>query len=263
LKHRIILGSALALAVAATGCSSNGGSSKSTTPATADDYDDVAQAMSAVVATTGGGGEVGSLADSVDLSVGVMPLGVTLGANGEFAGNRVGLAYQYKLTCTDATGAKLGACNTTTDKADVNVDWSGNLTIPTFSAMVTRQGDWSLSGLQTDTVTFAGSGTFSFDAAFQSAFRPAMVQFHLDYDATYDAITMEKALHVLTGGAVHYTVKAERIVATDAKNSAANFDMDTALTFGANGAASLTLDGSHHYTVNTVSGAVVRAGDAN
>ena len=257
LKQRIVLSSLLSLAVAASGCSSNDGDASST-PATTDDYDDVAQAMSSVVATTGGGGEVGSLADSADLSVGIVPLGVTLSATGTFAGNRVGLNYAYKLTCTDVNGTVLGACGLATDEARVAVDWSGQLTVPNLSATVMRQGNWTLLGLQTDMVSFGGSGTFSFDAAFQSAFRPAMASFHLDYDASYEGITMQRALHRLTAGAIHYTVKAARTASTNTAATNATFDMTADLAFNTDGTATLTLDGSHRYSVNTLSGQVAR-----
>jgi hypothetical protein len=257
LKQRIILGSFLSLVIAASGCSGSDRASSST-PATTDDYDDVAQAMASVVATTGGGGEVGSLTDSADLSVGVMPLGVTLSATGAFAGNRVGLEYTYKLTCTDSNGSVLSACGPTTDKAQVAVDWSGELMVPNLSATVMRQGSWALAGLQTDTVSFSGSGTFSFDAAFQSAFRPAMAALHLDYSASYEGITMQRALHRLTAGAIHYAVKADRTASTNAKTSDASFDMKADLAFSADGSATLTLDGSHRYSVNTLSGQAAR-----
>jgi hypothetical protein len=256
-KQIAVLGSAFSLVVAVTGCGNSNDSSQST-PATANDYDDVAQALGSVVVTSGGGGEVGSFADAADLSVGLLPLGVTLSANGAFAGNRVGLNYDYKLTCTSASGAKLPACDSTTDTAAVSVDWSGNLVVPNFSASVMRQGDWSLSGLQTDTAAFAGTSTFSFDAQFQSAFRPAMVAFHLDYDAQYSGIVMERLLHHVTGGAIHYSVKAERTATNDTKVANAMLDMTADLTFSTAGAATLTLDGSHTYSVDTASGQVAR-----
>ncbi len=46
--------------------------------------------------------------------------------------------------------------------------WSGNLTIPDFTASVTRNGDWTITGLQTGTATFGGTGSFTFASTFQS-----------------------------------------------------------------------------------------------
>jgi len=106
-----------------------------------------------------------------------------------------------------------------------------------------RQGKWSLTGLQTDDVTFAGNGTFTCDPRSESAFRPGMVEFHLDYEAAYDGITMQKALHRLTAGSIHYAVKAAHSAATRGNTTNATFDMDVDLGFGADGTATLVLDG--------------------
>jgi hypothetical protein len=258
-KQSIVITSLSSLIVAIAGCSSNGNSSQSVA-AGPNDYDDVAQAVGSVVATTGGGGEVGSLADSVDLAVGVVPLGIAVDASGEFAGSRLGLDYDYQLSCKDAAGAALSACGLTTNTANVKVDWSGDLGLPNFSAAVTRQGDWSLSGVQTDTVQFAGDGTFSFDAKFTSIFRPASVEYRLDYAATYDGVTMQRSLHRVVGGAIHYSITAERMAASDQKTAEATFDMAADLSFSSAGTATLVLDGSHRYTLDTGSGAVARVG---
>jgi hypothetical protein len=71
---------------------------------------------------------------------------------------------------------------------------------------------------------------------------------------------MQRVLHRLTGGAIHYTVHAERTATGEANVARGRFDMTADLTFSPDARATLTLDGSHSYTVDTTSGQVSRTG---
>jgi hypothetical protein len=255
LKHKlslIMLSPVLLLVTAA--CSSDDGATR----ATDEDYDDVAQSLGAVVATGNGGGEVGSLSDSTDLAVGLPPAGITLSASGQFKGNRVGITYDYKLTCDDAGGQKLDACGANTSSAEVEVDWSGNLAVPNFSAAVARHGKWTLSKIQTGTTEFAGHGDFTFDAQLQPAGRNIQREYHFSYAADYDGVLVQRFPRLVVGGEVHYTIDAVRKGASSNGDSSATFHVSADLKFGSDGSAVLTLDGSHHYTVNTASGQVIK-----
>lgn len=248
MKHffgSILLAPIFVLATAA--CSGSDDSSAS--HATNDDYDDVAQSLGALVATNGGGGDVGSLSDSADLAVGVAPFGIQVNASGKFGGDRLGVTYDYSLTCKDGQGQTLAQCGPTTDQATVDVNWSGNLGLPNFSAALERHGQWQLSGIQSNTVTFDGNGTFSFDARFQSL-RNVEREYHLSYTAEYGAVLLQRLPRMVKGGSVHYDVTAERKASSKRGESRATFKMDAKLTFDENGNATLTLDGSHHYSVN-------------
>jgi hypothetical protein len=256
-KQSNLLSAIAAVLLSTAACS--GGVSAYSRPADSNDYDDVAQAIASVVATTDGGGEVGSLSDSVDLAEGVMPSGVSCNTSGNFAANRLGLDYQYQLRCKNAAGATLAACGRPAETADAKVDWSGYLGLPDFSASLQRQTDWSLSGIPSDTVRFAGDGTFAFDSEFRSAFRPVWVNYSLDYTAGYDSVAMQKSVHRAVGGVIHYTITARRRALRDEKTVEATFDMTADLTFGAPEMATLVLDDTHAYTVNTTSGVVGRA----
>ncbi len=259
MKQSNLLSAIASVLLSTAACS--GGVSAYSRPADSNDYDDVAQALASVVATTDGGGEVGSLSDSADLAEGVMPSGVSSETSGDFAANRLGLDYQYQLRCKDAAGAALAACGRPAETAEARVDWSGYLGLPAFSASLKRQADWSLSGIPTDTVRFAGDGTFAFDSQFRSAFRPVWVNYSLDYTAGYDSVAMQKSMHRPVGGAIHYVITARRMALRDETTVEATFDMTAELTFGSPEMATLVLDGAHAYTVNTTSGVVGRAGE--
>jgi hypothetical protein len=137
------------------------------------------------------------------------------------------------------------------------LSWSGSLDLPNVSASVDRTGDWTLSGIQSGTPTFAGEGTFSFDISVTSIFRPVTASYHLDYDATYNNVKLD-ATHRPVGGSVHYAISAEHTVTGTRGSGSGSFDIDAVVTFASDGTATLSLDGSRHYQVNLATGVVTR-----
>jgi hypothetical protein len=241
---------ALILTLSAAACASS--------QPTEDEYNDVAQAIGSTTATGGSsGGEVASLADSAKLALGQMPAGMTLSGSGHFTGQHVGLDYDYQISCSNAAGQALAACNSTTDRAQVTVAWSGSLDVPNLSASVERTGSWTLSAIQSGTPVFAGEGAFQLDIAVTSVFRPVTSTYHLDYHATYTSVALDSA-HRPVGGSIHYAVAGEHTVTGTRGSAGGSFDVDAVVTFAADGTASLTLDGSRHYQVNLATGAVTR-----
>lgn len=227
---------------------------------TAEDYDDTAQAIGSTVATSGSGGDVGSMSDSVALSLGVMPLGLTLDLNGNVAGNRLGLDYSYTATCKDAAGAALARCDATTDEAQIDVAWSGSLDTSNVDAEVTRDGSWKITGLQGDTATLTGDSSFSLDTQLTSIFRPgATTSFSFDASATYN-VQVSTDDHAMVGGSAKLDVSAHRKVTGTSNDVDKTFNIDAEVTFSAASTADLVLDGSQHYTIDLNTGLVVRVG---
>ncbi len=252
MKHSLLLQlGSLALLTAA--CTST------TTHATSNDYDDVAQALSGAVATTDHGGEAGSFYDAAQISVGTPPLGLAIDASGKFAGKHANLSYAYKTTCADASGASLPACGLTTDSSTVEVTWSGNLMTPNLTASIDHQASLRLTGLHSGTVTVSGDGNFEVDSHFSSAWRQIERTYHLGYSARYDAVQLHGLPLLAVGGTIHYTVDAERKTSSDAKKTEAAFRIDATIEFAGDGSAKITLDDTHHYTVDMASGAVVKS----
>jgi hypothetical protein len=233
-----------------------GCSSGKSTP-TSNDYDDVAQSTAALTVQAGGGGEIGSMSASASLAVGVTPGNVSVNASGTFDELQAGVDYTFTIACTDASGAALSHCGPTTNDAQASVGWSGDLTLPGFSATVDRQGSWTLTGVQTGTVTFNGSGSFTFASQFQSAFRNEMATANLTYSGSYDAVTFVTAAKHATGGTAHYTVNASESSSSTSGQSSGSFSIDVLVTFNLDGSATLTLDGSHAYAVSA-SGTVTK-----
>jgi hypothetical protein len=232
----------------------------SSSPPTRAQYDDTAQAIASTTATSGGGGDVGSMTDSVTIAQGAMPTGFTLMGDGHFQGTHLGLDYSYAIVCKSAAGAA-GPCSSTTDQASVDVAWSGNLSTTYVDASVMRNGSWSITGLSSDTATFNGSGTFSFDATVRSVFRPgAMATYSFDASAAYHAIRIATQQRQVIDGSANFDLSAQAQVSGTNHDSSASFDVHAQITFHADHTADLVLDGSQHYSLNLTTGGVVRIG---
>lgn len=243
----ITLGSALAA------CSST------SNQATPEQYDDTAQAIATTTATSGGGGDVASMADSVSLALGTIPLGFSLQGDGHFQGTRLGVDYSYAITCKSLAGV-VGVCGPTTDQATVAVAWSGNLQSTSLDASVSRTGSWAVAGLQTDTATFSGDSNFSFDATLRSVFRPGVTAtYSFDASASYDAVRIATQQRQVVDGSATFDLTAHSTVTgTGSGDVNASFDVHAEITFHADHTAALVLDGSRHYSIDLATGLVVR-----
>ena len=245
----------ITLGLATAACSST---SKQATP---EQYDDTAQAIASTTATGGGGGDVASMTDSANIALGTMPAGFTLQADGHIQGSRLGVNYSYAITCKNLAGATLAACDHTTDQATVDVSWSGSLTSQYLDASVSRDGTWTVTGLQTDTATFSGDSNFSFDATVRSIFRPGVTAtYSFDANASYNAVKISTQQRQVIDGSASFDLTAHSTVTgAGSGNADASFDVHAQITFHADHTASLVLDGSRHYSIDLTTGAVVRA----
>jgi hypothetical protein len=235
------------LALAATGCQ------KSDEP-TQQDYNDVAASVGTLVA----GGELTSIQDSVGTTQGETPTGLTGNGSGQFEGTRGGLRYSYEVTCTGADGVTMAVCDATTDSASLIVDWSGNYDGDYWQFEISRNGEWSVTGLQSDVAVFTGEGTFDVSSASQSLDGQRQRSFELSYAGSYD-IQWDMVAERVIEGAITYDVHAERHVDGAAADRDAVFDISAEVTFDGSSIARLVLDGSHSYEINIDTGFVAAA----
>ena len=245
LSHCILAGACLA------GCSSQD-------QATEADYDDVAQALTAVVSTGSGGGEVGAMSDSVSIALGAGDLTIQASAEGKFKSSHLGLEYDYAISCKDSAGVQLPKCGSTTDAAGVNVKWSGDLGLPNVTASVAREGSWQLTQLQSAVAQLDGDSDFELDVKVQSLFRNLTRSYHVGYSASYADVALNRVARRIEGGKITYSIDAERKASGPRRESEAEFSMDGELVFAADGSATLTLDKSFKYAIDTASGVMVK-----
>lgn len=224
---------------------------------TQEDYDDVASGVGALVATPGGGGEAGTFDDALTISTtGSLETGT--GSGGIEIVIRAGLSYEYSADCFSADGAALEVCDETADSATVSVNWSGELDTLSYDASIARAGEWTITGLQGDTVELTGNGSFEVDSEFQSLYRDEVRSMHFSYDGSY-AVQLDKATRRAVGGSISYSIDGERFVRRGSDEKDIEFSVDAEVGFAADGTATLTLDGSHSYTIDVNTGLVVSA----
>ncbi len=234
-------------------------SSHTVTPA---EYDDTAQAVGSTASGTSGG-DVVAMTDVMVIAHGGLPLGFALSTDGHVHGTRVGLDYDYALTCSDTAGTTLPSCGATTDGVDVSLTLTGQLLTGGFDASMSRTGSWRVTGMQSPTTTFDGKGTFDFDATLRSVFRPgAVATYAFAYDASYDAVRIDSSSRQVIDGAASFDASVRHTIDGTNHDSDVTFDVNADIAFHADRTASLVLDDDQHYTIDLDTGAVSR-GTAN
>ena len=231
-------------------CSS---SSRSVTPA---EYDDTAQTIGSTTAH----GDRAAMSDVLIIARGDLPLGFTLAGDGHARGGRFGLDYDYAVTCKDLAGTVLPLCGVTTDRVDVSLGLSGNLATSDLDASLSREGSWTVTGMQSATTTFDGNASIDLDATIRSVFRPGVVAtYHFAYDASYDAVLIDSGSDQAIGGAIRFTASANHTVTGTNHDSDVSFDVSADIAFHADHTASLVLDGDQRYSIDVDTGVVIRA----
>lgn len=255
----------LGLSIAA--CTS---SSSMTSPATPADYEDTAQTIASSTVTSGGSGGIGfgdvlMFGDALSIARGHLPLGFLHDDDGHFRATLMGVGHDFTVTCKDAAGTVQTACNSTTDSATVTVKLTGDLQTPSFSSSIDREGNFTITGLQSATATFNGDSSFSLDTSMMSVFHPGVTStFMFDATASYQAITIATADRTITGGSASFEVKAHRTVTGTGTASGTNHDVDKSfdvkadLTFNADQTATLVLDGTQTFTIDLTTGRITK-----
>ncbi|MEO8551704.1 MAG: hypothetical protein ABI678_17125 [Kofleriaceae bacterium] len=244
----LTLASCSLLGLPLVACSSSGGTASDA------DYDDVAQNVGTSTAARNGG-DVNAMVDVVLLASGDIPLGFTLGANGQANGSVLGIDFDFQVVCRNGQGTILATCNPSTQLANVKVDWGGTLDLPNFTTTMDRHGEWSLMNLQEPSVKLAGNGSFSYDSTITNAVSNATAAYHLDYDAAYMAVWIDKATRLPTAGEIQYDIAASKSVDGQQTRS---FEVNADIQFNGNGTATIVLDGIHHYTLSLATGVVIK-----
>jgi hypothetical protein len=251
--------------------------STSQPPSTAD-YEDTAQTIGSSMATSSSGtvnaGDAIALRDAVHIALGRLPVGFVLEREGHVRGNRMGINNAFTITCKDTAGTALATCDSTTDSATVQIQWKGSVQTPNFSASVDREGNFTITGLQSDTATVNGDSSFAFDTSMTSVFRQGVTSSaSFSFTATYAAITVttkdaadrdrdrDRDDREITGGSATFEVKGTRKVTGTAMGSNdvdKSFDVHAVLTFNGDGTATLVLDGAQTFTIDLHTGKVTK-----
>lgn len=240
----------LGLALGATACGDQ---------PTNEDYDDLAVSVASVLADDSGS-ELEAVGDAVDAAQGALPSGMTRSGAGTLTGQRGQLQYTYEITCQDAAGATQAACgDQTTDAARLVLSWTGTIDTARRHADLSRDGDWTFTGLTGEVATLDGDGHFDIASEFQALTRPLSRSFAFTYDATYSGVRIRLADRMPVGGAASYAIHAERTTSRRLRDVEAVFDVTADVSFGEDGHATVVLDGARTYDVDLATGVVALA----
>ena len=149
------------------------------------EYDDVAQMLASSLRSDVGGGLHGALDDVVALAHGTLPPGFTVDRFGWVSGFHGDAAYKYRLTCADAAGHLLPACDATTDQALVASAWSGVTHAVASDQRFNRIALWQLEHLQSGAATITGVSQLTATATFGVIGTPATYTLTTTLDERY------------------------------------------------------------------------------
>ena len=221
----------------------------------AQDYDDLATSVGALVAE-GPGSEMEAVEDTMDVAEGGVPGELTRSALGSVLGRRGSLDYNFEVTCRDAAGATLEACDATTDQADLVLSWNGEVDSTRYDASVTRIGNWQWTGLQSDLAELNGTGTYDATSEFIALFRNETRFYRLDADAVYEAVMVRTSDRRPVGGTIRYTIHAERTDSRGSESIEGEFDVTAVVTFQGDASARVEFDGGRTYAIDLSSGEI-------
>lgn len=257
----------LASLLAAAGCTASTPDGSTSGALTNEDYDDMAAAVGSMVAGSGSlSGEASAMADSMAAAEGSLeadtttegPLGnsIEVVLHGDFR-------FEYQTTCFGLDGAELDACDGSADGAEIALDWSGSFDGPRYDVQVSRDGEWTIVGLQGETAELNGEAHFDLQSRFEGLFREARRDLDLSYDAEYDAVLLDTETHQAVGGTIRYSLEGVSKVDGPEVDREVDIDVQANVTFQADGTAELMLDGERFYTIILASGEIIAEGGAS
>ena len=239
----------LGLALLATACGDD------VDEPTDEDYQDIASSVAPLIRAELGND--GSAQLSAQLAVGHAPGWLSVDAEGSLQGRAASLTWDLSGSCSDVNGVATDTCDASTDAANVSSNFSGELAFPNYSAMVTADADWSIEGLQQDTIRSTGRTSIDASTQFTGILFPHSRSFSLDVDASYD-LTAPRANPEQLAGTLQASIDARRTVTGTNNDRDAHFIVDAQVTLDGAGNALIELDGHAQFELVMDSGNLVR-----
>ena len=214
------------------------------------DDDDLATTLAGIARTA----QLAAMVDTTVIAYGGAPTGLTLVQPGDFAGTRDGVSYSYTFECEDTTGTHVPTCDSTMDHVHMLATADGAVMIDTLAMPEVKQTEhWIEREINLDKPRIEGTGRQLVSAHLATT----GTAFKLTVDGTYTHVRFDPMPTLPLSGTVAYAISAQRTRAT-ATPTDRTFTAMANLTFAAGGQATISLDGTHNYTVDMASGAVTR-----
>lgn len=261
---RAFLLGAAALAFAACGNSSDDGvldpvdPTDPTDPPTPEessrDYDELASILSAHVR-----GEFALQLKSADITENRMPTGfmVTGTTDGLTTGTGVdgAMSYEFAFYCNDGSPEHtVVACDGNAHHSHIKYTATGALSVGDMQMdQITRVVDWEIRDITLDKARFRGPDQVQLKTS--ATTEGQVAQYSLNMSAIYEQVRFMPGQSMPTFGTIDFMINTERTRASDRRV----FNAKATMTYGASGApTTLVLDGTHNYTINLTSGAIVK-----
>lgn len=210
------------------------------------DHQDQIQVATTIAANSSLTAEPAAFSVITDLATGILPQGLSIDGTGRFTGEHNGLVIDGTITCQDLGTSTQTPCGPNTVNATIDGTWTATLDLPRVKAAITRSGQWTLTGLDTPTVTVNGSAHAVLASTFASASDQNHKQLTLITDANYQAVAVDRASATPIGGDIDYAITGQRVHATPGTNTTATFTADATLTFHPDHRATLVVAGGDH-----------------
>ncbi len=233
-----------------------------------EEYDDIAISIATTLRTDDGGGELGALADAIQLANGSTPAGFAAEPSGDVVGMRTDVTYRYDLVCRDAAGAVLVSCDEQATSAEADVLWGGPLAVPYDARVIGRNGRWALAGLGGDAVIITGRAELAYVTKYESPVRGVTTSYEVQHDTEVLYLELAPGVAFPRAGSLHYLVEASRTRARENNQDTRDLELDVIVAFDGTSRAVLSLDDDpgdgkdprRTYDLDLPSGALVRTG---
>jgi hypothetical protein len=215
------------------------------------DYDDLAQTLAATVRVP----QLIAMQDGINLAYSDMLPGFTTVQPGEIQGTRDGVSYDYVFHCEDQMAQDNFTCGPASNHIHEYATIIGPFMIDQLSiSELTFTTRWTTREIYLNKPQVEGTARFVMTAALSTT----GTQFQLTIDGTnYDHVRLDPMPTLPFAGDITYAITAQRSRAT-ATPSSRDFTSAATITFAAGGQATIVLDGTHTYSIDMSSGAVMR-----
>jgi hypothetical protein len=221
---------------------------------TARDYDELASILAAHVR-----GEFQLQLAAAEISESRLPAGFSITSAGLEESTGVGtigsMSYDFAFHCNDGTAAHtIVPCDGNAHHSHIKFTATGGMVVGTMSMdQITRVVDWEIRDLTLDKARFRGPDQISLKTVATTDGETA--SYGVQFTATYEQVRYLPSHTMPTFGTIDFTVNTERLRGDDRRV----FNSTAHLVYGASGTpTTLSIDGTHNYTINLTSGDVVK-----
>jgi hypothetical protein len=207
------------------------------------DYDDLAQTLSGIARAP----QLIAMQDGVNLAYNDALPGFVMVQPGEVAGTREAVSYDYLFHCEDQQANDNTSCGPASDHIHVDATNSGAMMLDHVAMSEMKlTTHWTIREIYLNKPQVEGTARFLVTASLSTT----GTRFKLTVDGTsYDHVRLDPMPALPFAGTVTYAITAHRERAT-ATPASRDYTAEATIAFAAAGQATITIDGTHSYTID-------------